>query len=128
MQVQGDNIIIVKKGWKRYSAGMNNIEIIYLFIAITICVAGYFHNGRFIRPKWKIPGKFIFYVGVSFALVYWLGHWGLIFILGHPIIGLIFHIKVCKENHINWVTCEPREKYIELQEKWAKGDFQQKNK
>ena len=128
MQVRDDNIIIVKKGWKRYSAGMNNIEIIYLFIAITIWVAGYFHNGRFIRPKWKIPGKFIFYVGVSFALVYWLGHWGLIFILGHPIIGLIFHIKVCKENNIDCVTCEPREKYIELQEKWAKGDFQQRNK
>lgn len=100
---------------------MNNIEIINLVVAIIIWFAGYFHSGRFVRPKWKISGKFVFYVLGSFALTYWIGHWALIFILGHPMIGLIFHMKVCKENNINWITCEPREKYLELQEKWAKG-------
>jgi len=24
---------------------------------------------------------------------------------------------------IIWWTCEPKEKYLELQEKWAKGEF-----
>src|SRR5690606_42116327 len=102
---------------------MNNFEIIYLAIATAIWFAGYFHSGRFVRPKWKIPGKFIFYVGVSFALVQWIAHWGLVFIVGHPTIGLYFHIKVCNENNIDWITCVPRDKYLELQEKWSKGDF-----
>ena len=102
---------------------MTPIELIYLLIAACIWFVGYFHNGRFVRPKWKIPGKFIFYMGVSFALVHWFGHWGLLFIVGHPLIGLIFHVNVCRKNDINWVTCEPREKYLELEEKWAKGDF-----
>lgn len=105
---------------------MKEIKLMYLCFAILIWIAGYFHNGRYVRPKWKIPGKFIFYVGVSFALIYWLGHWSLIFILGHPLIGFLFHIKVCKENNINWISCEPKEKYIKLQEKWAKGDFSKK--
>lgn len=102
---------------------MNSIEVIYSVVAVIIWVAGYFHTARFVRPKWKIPGKFIFYVGISFALTHWVGHWSLIFILGQPLIGMIFHIKVCKENDIDWKTCEPRRKYLKLQEKWAKGDF-----
>jgi len=102
---------------------MQQIEIIYTAIAILIWFAGYFHTGRFVRPKWKIPGKLIFYVAVSFGLVHWFGHWGLIFIIGHPLIGLIFHMRVCKKHDIDWRSCEPREKHLELQEKWAKGDF-----
>ncbi len=102
---------------------MNNTEIIYLLLASIIWFAGYFHTGRFVRPRWKVPGKFIFYMGLSYALVHWFGHWGLLFIIAHPIIGLIFHIRVCKENQIDWMTCEPKEKYLKLQEKWAKGDF-----
>ena len=102
---------------------MNNIQIYYLIISIGIWILGYLHNGKFVRPKWKIPGKFIFYVGVAFLLVFWFQHWALIFIIGHPLIGLIFHTKICKAHDINWLTCEPRERYIEIQEKWAKGDF-----
>ena len=102
---------------------MNDVEIIYIVAAIFIWLAGYFHTGRFVRPKWKIPGKFVFYVGMSVALVLWLGHWSLIFIVGHPAFGLFFHLKVCRENKINWLTCEPRETYFELQEQWAKGNF-----
>lgn len=107
---------------------MSYIELVYLFIAILIWFAGYLHNGRFVRPKWKIPGKFIFYIGVSFVLVHWLGHWGVIFIIGHPLLGLVFHLKICKENDIDWLTCEPSEKYLGLQKKWAKGDFSKSTK
>lgn len=107
---------------------MKNTETIYLLLSILIWFVGYFHNGRFVRPRWKILGKFIFYVGVSFVLVRWFDHWGLIFILGHPVLGLIFHTKVCRAHDINWLTCQPREKYIELQQKWAKGDFANSDK
>jgi hypothetical protein len=37
--------------------------------------------------------------------------------------GFIFHLKICKKHGINWISCEPREKYIALQEKWAKGEI-----
>lgn len=106
----------------------SNIVITYSVLAVIIWFAGYLHNGKFVRPKWKIPGKFIFYVGVSFALTYWFTHWSLLFIIGHPLIGFIFHIKVCATHNINWKTCEPREKYLKLQEKWAKGDFSKSSK
>jgi len=102
---------------------MSDLVYLYLAILIILWLLGYFHTGKFVRPKWKIPGKFVFYVGVSTVLAHFLGHFGLIFIVGHPAIGLIFHTKVCKENNINLLTCEPRQKYLELQEKWAKGDF-----
>lgn len=102
---------------------MKNIQIYYLIISICIWLLGFIHNGKFIRPKWKILGKFIFYTGVSLPLVGLFDHWALLFIIGHPFIGFLFHIKVCKENKINWLTCEPKDTYLKLQEKWAKGDF-----
>lgn len=107
---------------------MTNIEIGYSVLAIIIWFIGYFHTGRFVRPKWKIPGKFIFYIGISVALVHWFVHWSLLFIIGHQLIGLVFHVQVCKKHQINWLTCRPREKYLELQEKWAKGDFSKSKK
>ncbi|MFY0675307.1 MAG: hypothetical protein JXQ87_18065 [Bacteroidia bacterium] len=102
---------------------MQSIEITYSILALVIWIAGYLHTGKFVKPKWKIPGKFIFYVVVSWAISHWFGHWALVFVIGHPLLGLGFHINACKKNSINWVTCEPKEKYIALTEKWAKGDF-----
>lgn len=102
---------------------MTTTETIYLLAALVIWTLGYFHNGKFVRPKWKIPGKLLFYTGVSWALAHWFGHWALPFLIGHPLLGLVFHIRICKKHSINWKNCEPGEKYLSLQEKWAKGDF-----
>lgn len=102
---------------------MTKTEIYYTILAVMIWFIGFFHNGKFVRPKWKIPGKFIFYVGVSFLLTHWFNHYALFFIVGHPLIGFMFHLKICKKHDINWISCEPKEKYLALQEKWAKGDF-----
>ena len=107
---------------------MNKLELLYISLAVVLWFTGYFLNGKFVRPKWKIPGKFIFYTTLSFFLTHWINHYSLIFIIGHPLIGMLFHIKACKEHDINWLTCQPRNKYIELQEKWAKGDFGSKIK
>jgi len=93
-----------------------------LLIALVLWLAGYFHTGKYVRPKWKIPGKLFFYLAVSTGLVYYFDYYALLFILGHPLLGLLFHIRICKKHHINWINCEPREKYIELQEKWARGE------
>jgi len=102
---------------------MTHIETTYFILAVVIWLAGYLHNGKLVRPKWKIPGKFIFYVGVSVALAHWWQHYALLFVIGHPLIGLVFHTKICRAHGINWFSCEPREKYLEVQERWAKGNF-----
>ena len=99
----------------------DNIHFLYLLIAIGIWILVYLHTGRFVRPKWKRAGKFIFYVGVSFGLAIWIGHFSLLFIIGHPLLGLFFHIRACKKYSIDWLKCEPREEYLKLQEKWASG-------
>ncbi|MEM8896768.1 MAG: hypothetical protein AAGC85_01625 [Bacteroidota bacterium] len=95
----------------------------YLLLALLIWGLGYLHSGRFVQPRWKIPGKFFFYVSVSAVLAWYLGAYSLFFIILHPLIGLIFHIRTCEKNGIKWLSCEPREKYLALQEKWARGDF-----
>jgi len=102
---------------------MQNIPYFYILLAMTIWLSGYFHTGKFVRPKWKIVGKFIFYVAISSLLSYWFSYFSLVFIIGHPLIGLIFHIRVCQKHQINWKNCQPQEKYLALQEKWAKGEF-----
>jgi hypothetical protein len=105
---------------------MESYQFFYLLLAIVIWIAGYFHTGRLVRPKWKIPGKFIFYITLSVILILWIEHYSLIFIIGHQSIGLIYHTKICYEHKINWWTCEPEEKYLEIQEKWAKEFSQTK--
>lgn len=92
-------------------------------LALTLWVIGYFHTGKYVRPKWKIPGKLLFYMSVSAILIYYFHLYSLFFIIGHPLLGLIFHISVCRKHGIDWVNCEPKEKYLELQEKFAKGEF-----
>lgn len=62
-------------------------------------------------------------MAVSGALLHFVGYYALLFIVGHPLIGLIFHIQACKKHNINWKNCQPVAKYMELQEKWAKGEF-----
>jgi len=96
----------------------------YLLLALALWIAGYRHTGRFVRPRWKQAGKLAFYLGVSALLIYWIGPYSLIFIIGHPLIGLIFHLRVCEQHGIDWRNCQPWEKYLALQEKWARGDFQ----
>ncbi|MEM8894483.1 MAG: hypothetical protein AAGC88_07895 [Bacteroidota bacterium] len=94
-----------------------------VFIALLIWSLGYLHTGKYVRPKWKIHGKLVFYLTVACVLIHFFGCYALIFILGHPLIGLVFHIQVCKRHGINWLNCQPIDKYLSLQEKWSKGDF-----
>jgi len=100
-------------------------HIFPLSLAIFIWVLGYLHTGKYIKPKWKIFGKLVFYLALSNLLIAWFGYYSLIFIIGHQLIGFIFHLKICKKYRIDWISCEPREKYLTLQEKWAKGEFKE---
>ena len=102
---------------------MDNIQIFYIVLAVLTWILGYFHTGKFVRPRWKQYGKFVFYITVSTLLVIYVKHYSLIFIVGHQLLGLIFHIRVCKHHKINWITCEPRSVYLKLHEQWGKGNF-----
>jgi hypothetical protein len=103
---------------------MTTVQYIYILLAILIWTAGYFHSVKYVLPRWKRTGKFIAYIGISITLLYYFNHYALIFIIGHPLLGIILHIIVCKKHDIDWLTCQPEEKYIALQEEWAKGNFQ----
>ena len=96
----------------------------YFLLAIAIWFLSYhYFGGKFIRPKWKKAGKLFAYLLISVVLLLSIGHYALIFIFGHQLLGGIGHIIICKKNGIDWQTCQPEERYIALTEKWAKGDF-----
>lgn len=99
-------------------------QIYYLLAAVVIwCVGFMICGGRFIRPKWKQSGKLIFYLIVTTLLLAWVGHYAIFFIIGHQMIGWATHYAICKKHNINWLTCEPQDKYLALMEKWSRGDF-----
>lgn len=70
-----------------------------------------------------MPGKFIGYLVMSFIALVLFDHYALIFIIGHQAIGGISHYFICKRHGIDFWTCEPESKYLEVTEKWAKGNF-----
>lgn len=96
---------------------------LYLLLALVLWTIGLWFGGRFVKPRWNLIGKLIRYILVSYLLLVWLGHWALIYIVIDPLIGLVFHIYICKKYDINWRTIEPRERYLALMEKWGRGDF-----
>ena len=93
--------------------------VLDLSIALGLWVVGYGLFGRFVTPQWKIVGKLLFYIGVAAGLSYYLGHWSLIWIIGHPAIGIGGHIWWCRRHGIHPVACTPRDRYLELRP-WAR--------
>lgn len=113
--------------WSPWGENFENVKQYYFYYLILACILWLlvyrFFGGRFIRPKWKIPGKFISYLIFSFVLLCLIDHYALIFMIGHLSIGVIWHYKACKKHDIDFWTCEPESKYLELAEKWGKGEF-----
>jgi uncharacterized membrane protein len=72
----------------------------------------HFFDGRFIRPKWKKAGKFISYIFIFSILLTTVGHYALIFIIGHQLLGGVGHIMICKKQDIDWRSCKSEDKYI----------------
>lgn len=95
-----------------------------LMAVVVIWLIGFkYFGGTMVRPVWKIPGKLAFTVFFSYLLFVWIGPWAWLFILSHQALGFIGHVVICRRHGINWRNCEPREKYLELTTKWARGDF-----
>lgn len=92
-----------------------------LLIALAVWLLGFALFGRFISPRWKVLGKLVFFMLVAWVLAMLVGHWSMVWILGHPLLGIGGHVWWCKRNDINWLTCSPRDKYLGLRP-WANGD------
>ena len=68
--------------------------VIDLGVAIVVWSIGFAVFGRFIAPRWKVLGKLVFYLSVSTLLSWWIQHWSLLWIVGHPLLGLAGHFLV----------------------------------
>ena len=114
--------LIIWSPWGENFEKVRLYHFYYLLFASIIWLLGFkFFGGRFIRPKWKIPGKFIGYLTISFVLLTLFDHYALIYIIGHQASGVIGHYFICKKHDIDFWTCEPESKYLEVTEKWTKG-------
>jgi hypothetical protein len=77
----------------------------FLILAVMIWLLSYhFFGGRFIRPHWKKAGKFFAYIFILFVLLAIVGHFALIFIIGHQLLGGVGHFMICKKHDIDWRT------------------------
>lgn len=118
--------------WSQWAENFEKIETFHFYYLILAAIIWFFSfrffGGRFVRPKWKQTGKFIAYMTISFVLLILVGHYALIFIVGHQALGGIGHYMICKKYGIDFWTCQPEEKYLEVTEKWAKFILEKQNK
>lgn len=92
-----------------------------LFIAAVVQLLLFALFGRFVAPRWKAYGKVGFYFLITWILATSLGWWSLIWIIGHPALGVFAHSFWCRKNGIDWLTCQPRDEYLRLRP-WAAAD------
>jgi len=89
-----------------------------LGIALILWLLGFGLFGRFITPRWKVGGKLAFYLAITALLSHFVGHWSLVWVVGHPAGGIAGHIWWCRTHTIHPITCEPRDRYLALRP-WA---------
>lgn len=95
--------------------------MIDMAVAVVLQVGLCLLFGRFVAPRWKILGKLVFFFAIAITLSLWVGHWSLLWIIGHPALGVGGHVYWCRKHGIDWLTCEPRDRYLELRP-WAAAD------
>lgn len=94
---------------------------LHLALALLLWAAGFLLFGRFIVPRWKVVGKLAFYLTVAAVLSATVGDWALLWIVGHPLLGIAGHVWWCRRHGIHWLTCRPRDRYLALRP-WAAQD------
>jgi len=78
--------------------------------------------GRFEVPRWKVLSKIGFYFVLTWILATAFGWWSVIWIAGHPALGVVAHAFWCGNHGIDWRTCEPRDEYLRLRP-WRGDSF-----
>jgi hypothetical protein len=83
-----------------------------LIIAIATPTFGHFETGR---PTWTRVLRWFAYLAVTGVLGVTFGRpWTLIWVLGLPTIGAVFHLTWCVRLGINPLTAAPRDRYEQL--------------
>ena len=88
----------------------------WLLAAVIIAIAtpafGHFET---VRPLWIRIVRWLAYLAVSGVLGATVGRpWTLIWVLGLPTVGAVFHVTWCLRHGINPLTAEPRDRYEQL--------------
>lgn len=76
-------------------------------------------TGHLQWPKWKAISKTLVYILITAIGYYFIGNLIYIYVLGHPILGLLIHIFWCKKHSLNWINTD-KKMYIESQKKYFK--------
>ena len=98
---------------------MNVEPATYVPIVIALGFAALFTPlaWNLIWPSWKRYGKLLFSLTLSIVLAVTIGWWSLIYILGHHLIALVFHLWWCRKHGFDWKAPDP-DAYRAAQQAW----------
>ena len=71
-----------------------------LALATGLWATGFFLFGRFIAPRWKVIGKLLFYLLVTALLSWTVGSYAVIWVIGHPLLGVGGQIWWCRRRFL----------------------------
>jgi len=97
-----------------------NLFWLNVMIAVVLEAFGLWLTAHLVWPRWKVVGKTMFYLSLSTALSWYWPRWALIFIIGHPLLGLGIHIWLCHSWGLSWWNVDA-EKYNQAQKDWVKS-------
>lgn len=85
-----------------------------VLLALPPLLVGLALTHRLIWPRWKLPGKLVFYVGGVALLSLWIGTWSVVVGWTHQLLGIVFHIRFSRRHGFTWYAVEDPERYVEL--------------
>ena len=88
-----------------------------LVIAVGMWVGPYLLIGRFTALQWKQGVRGVVYITVAGLLSLFFGHWSLLYIVGHPLVGLLVHVAWCRAHDFHWLRFDP-EAYQRSEKEW----------
>ncbi|MEU8001458.1 hypothetical protein AB0B66_09895 [Catellatospora sp. NPDC049111] len=91
-----------------------SLEWLLSAVIIAVCSPTFGHFES-VRPLWTRVARWLAYLAVTGVLGASVGRpWTLVWVVGWPTAGLVFHFIWCLRNGIHPVTSEPRDRYEQL--------------
>jgi hypothetical protein len=86
-----------------------------IVVAVLSPAFGHFET---VRPTWTRIARWLAYLTIAGILGATAGRpWTLVWILGLPTAGLVFHVAWCRRHGIDPLTAEPRDRYEQLRQR-----------
>jgi hypothetical protein len=86
----------------------------HVLLALPPLLVGLALSHRLIWPRWKLPGKVVFYVLGIALLSLWIGPWSVAIGWLHQLTGIFFHIRFSRRHGFTWYAVEDPERYVAL--------------